>query len=320
MEVENSFLIISQYLSVLQVETRPNTARLYEAAILRFSAYCTKRSADLFLPEAWSWGDVGVQALERYLHQSRQELGWSANTTHAHLTAIRHFFRHLTRSGHLDRNPIQHYTRQKSAGLIKPLEVDPEVLASQLQQLPCKTHKQLVQCLLLELTYSTGVSVAQLCRVENLEPLPQSGSLRIHFSKRLPLERPLGEHGFALLQHYLKMRKHSTAPQSSAPNPQCPPFWVDGEGRALLGVQLKKLLEKPLQELGVPNANALRDAGLQHLAAAGADTRTLQNYRGLKRLQRVQDYKNPAFGELQERLLAFHPRRVPPASAEKNSE
>ncbi len=309
--VENPTSIVDQYLAVLQVEMRPNTARLYEAVLLRFSVFCAKRSADLFLPGAWNWNDVGVQALERYLHQSRQELGWSDNTTHAHLTAIRHFFRHLTRSGHLERNPIQHYTRQKSAGLVNALEIDPEALAGQLQQLPCETHEQLVQCLLLELTYSTGVSVAQLCRVENLEPLPKSG-LRLHFPKRAPLERPLGEHGLSLLQHYLKtvnsdqlsvigeLKTENQKPKTE--------FWVDVEGRSLPAAKLKQLLVAPLQELGVPHANALRDVGLQHFSAAGADMRTLQNYRGLKRLQRVQDYKNPTFGELQDRLLACHPR------------
>jgi len=303
--MENPSTIVGQYQLVLQVEMRPNTARLYETAVLRFRDHCTTRSAELYLPEGWGWADVGVQAVERYLQQGRQELGWRENTAHAHLTAIRHFFRFLTRNGHLDRNPIQHYTRRKSSGTADSSIVQAEELAAKLQQLPTTTHEQLTAVLLLELTYGTGVSVAQLCRVANLESLPQSGSLRIHFSEGSPLERPLGAHALALLQHYLNARNRFAKDQATA-------FWLDEAGKPLPAVALKKLLQAPLQELGFPSANALRDAGLQHLAAAGADMRTLQNYRGLKRLQRVQDFKSPAFAELQDRLLTAHPRKETP--------
>ena len=317
--MENPSTIVGQYQLVLQVEMRPNTARLYETAVLRFRDHCTTRSAELYLPEGWGWADVGVQAVERYLQQGRQELGWRENTAHAHLTAIRHFFRFLTRNEHLDRNPIQHYTRRKSSGTADSSIVQAEELAAKLQQLPTTTHEQLTAVLLLELTYGTGVSVAQLCRVANLESLPQSGSLRIHFSERSPLERPLGAHALALLQRYLKVQRSAISDQLSVatePPPRNRPptteFWMDEAGKPLPAVALKKLLQAPLQELGFPSANALRDAGLQHLAAAGADMRTLQNYRGLKRLQRVQDFKSPAFAELQDRLLTAHPRKETP--------
>ena len=314
MGADNPRSIVGQYLTVLQVEMRPNTARLYQTAILRFRDYCTNHSPALFLPESWDWGDVGVQSLERYLHQSSREQGWSANTTHAHLTAIRHFFRYLSRSGYLNRNPIQHYTLKKTGNPPRFSEVGPDELGARLQQLPSDTPEQLIQCLLLELTYSTGVSVAQLCRVENLEPLPQSGSLRIHFSKRLPLERPLGTRGLSLLERYLKVRQHSTGHRQPATSHQCPPFWVDDKGKPLSPAKLKQLLSAPLLKIGLPHANALRDAGLQHFSEAGADMRSLQKFRGLKRLQRVQDCKNPAFGELQDRLFSRHPRTTGPDS------
>ena len=294
--------IISDYRLFLQVEKRlsVSTIELYVKATTHFLQFCQNFSEQLDLPEAFEWSDLGRREVERYLQQMQVQEHWKVSTCATRLIGLRSFFAYLAQQGDLPFNPIQHYTWTQPFPELEREEGDVTALHRLLEE-PTRGFEQNRNRLLLELAYSCGWTSSQLSRMEKAS-LNQKKTGMVVVMGSESWEVPLGASGRKRLQQYLKQQKKF---------PETTDFWVNAWGSGLSDQAIRELLKEQLAPLGL-GLRQLRELSAQAFQDRGADIRSVQQFRDVRYVRRLQSLKPENFEKLQGKFKKLHPRRSVP--------
>jgi integrase/recombinase XerC len=281
----------------------PNTRAAYLRDIGDFASFLSREF--LNRPEAEiRAAEADVLAVRSYLAHLRAR-GLSKTSMGRHLSALRTFFRFLSREGHVSANPARAVATPR-AGRSLPRTLSVEEAASVVEAGPDGPAGLSVRDrALLELLYATGLRVSELVALDLSDVDLASRQVRTLGKGRKERIVPFGVPAEAALREYLRERP---TPRSRK-DPDA--VFLNAGGGRLTDRSVRRILDRALRVAGVTrhaSPHALRHSFATHLLAAGADLRTIQELLGHASLSTTQRYTHLDAERLIEVYRKSHPR------------
>ena len=289
---------IRTFLNCLRVEKglSENTLQAYRRDIQKFAAFAAARK-------------VGTKEVRRSdvveFLASLYRKGLDSRSVARHLVTIRNFFRFALTEGYIDDDPAATVEsprfRQSLPEFLSLEEVD-----RLLQQPDTDTTLGLRDRALIELMYSAGLRVSELCglRVEDIQI--EAGCLRCVGKGNKERMVPVGRQALAVVQKYLRTARPKLLREGSSPY-----LFLNQRGHKLDRITFWKLLgaygrKAALRKSLTPHM--LRHSFATHLLDRGADLRSVQIMLGHSDISTTQIYTHVVEERLKQVYKAHHPR------------
>lgn len=290
----------------------PYTVRNYTQALVEFAAWHQAQHQ-----RAPDWTQLPREEFRFYLrHLGRQSLSPAA--IRLRFSALRTFYRFLLRRGHVTSTPIKDLSLPRlPRRLVRFLTVDQ---MKALLDAPCRETEPpdhpksgrpvdpsvpARDVAILELLYSCGLRVAELCglRVQDLDT--REAVVRVFGKGRKERLVPVGSHALRAMESYwLRLGQR--------PEPEQPVFWrAQDDPRPLPPRTFQHRLKAHLLAAGLDpgiTPHKLRHSFATHLLDAGADLRSVQEMLGHAQLATTQVYTHVTTERLRRAYDAAHPR------------
>ncbi len=235
---------------------------------------------------------------------ARMEGARSVSSRARLLSALKGFHRFLYREGAVGGLEVESLAAPKVRRKIPFVLTQTEV--EKLLDMPDQSALGLRDRALLELGYSTGMRVSELCGVQ-LEQLDHEQRLvRIRGKGNKERIVPYGRSAENAVARYIE-----TARPRLAKGRVSPYLFLNYAGRPLSRVSFWKLLRKYALEAGLPpdvTPHTLRHSFATHLLEGGADLRAVQELLGHASIATTQIYTKLDVDYLLEVHRTFHPR------------
>jgi site-specific recombinase XerD len=293
----------------------PHTHRNYSQALHEFRAWYQETQG-----KPPSWIQLGRDDFRAYLRSlSRKQLGRAS--TQLRFSALRTFYRFLIQHGMVKTSPIRGISLPK-LGRRLPRFV-PEVQIGSLLEAPAKEFRResdassqngtappdasLFQrdAAILELIYSAGLRISELCgaKVQDLEPT--SRVLRVMGKGKKEREIPVGIPAMEALERYWTSVNH---PRST----QLPLFLRHAHSlEPVTAGEIQRRLKRYLAAVGLDpklTPHKLRHSFATHLLDNGADLRSVQEMLGHAQLKTTEVYTHVTAERLKAVYKRAHPR------------
>ncbi len=147
-----------------------------------------------------------LERYQRHLFYFRKANGkpLSARTQHAHLCALRLYFRWLMRGGHIDANPASELLLPRLPRRLPQAVLSPEEAEAVLAQPDVSRPEELRDRAMLELLYSTGLRRSELANLKLYDVDASRCTVWVRLGKgRKDRVVPVGERALAWVQKYV---------------------------------------------------------------------------------------------------------------------
>jgi len=289
---------VRAFLNYLRIEKglAQNTLAAYGRDLGKFSSFVQKRKLGL---RQISRSDVVDFLGSLY----RQRL--DSRSVARHLVAIRHFFRFCLIEEILTEDPAAHIEAPKFRQNLPDVLSLPEV-EKLLMQPDSSAATGIRDRAMIELLYSCGLRVSELCAVAVEDLQVESGYLRCVGKGNKERLVPVGREALARIQEYLQRARPELLGENTSPylflNRRAKPlsrmvFW-----QILRDYGRKAGLRKPL------TPHVLRHSFATHLLDRGADLRSVQMMLGHADISTTQIYTHVVEERLKQVYKAHHPR------------
>ncbi len=220
------------------------------------------------------------------------------------LSAVKGFHRYLYREGELHDLDITSISAPRIRRRV-PFVLSQEETASLLEQ-PDDSKTGLRDRAMLELAYSTGMRVSEVCglRFESLDF--ESRLVRIRGKGNKERIVPVGSPAVRLLERYIAESRQEFLSDSPSPF-----VFLNYRGGPISRVSFWKILKKYAAMAGLPvdvTPHTLRHSFATHLVEGGADLRAVQELLGHSSIATTQIYTRLDIDYLLEVHRTFHPR------------
>jgi site-specific recombinase XerD len=292
-------------------DSSEHTRRAYRTAISQYLDWLDEQAAD--------WRDPGRTMVRGYLAEM-SERGLSKRSASSRIAALRSFYRHARREGHVAADPWSAaLTPRLPRRLPQVLAVnDVERLIDQAETASDRRALALRDLALVETAYAAGLRISELAAARLADLDLARGELRVLGKGRKERVTLLGGPARAALQAYLAEGRPALLNGASDPGV----VFLNSRG-APLGVRgLRYRLDRLLQRAGAPTGaspHTLRHSFASHLLEGGADLRVVQELLGHESLGTTQIYTHVSPQRLRSAYTSAHPRsrkehRTSPAS------
>lgn len=284
---------IEVFLGHLAIERRlaANTTGNYRRDLQALATWMQGAGIDRF-------ADLDQEQLRAFI-ASEHRRGLGARSLQRRLSALRSFFRHLHRHGELPGNPAQGVRAPKAARkLPQVLDVDE---AAQLVAVPTERALGRRDRAMLELLYSSGLRVSELCALHWRELDLAEGLVRVLGKGGKARVVPVGRQARAALAHWREE-------QGGAGDA---PVFPGRNGAALTPRAVQQRLRVLAQRQGVwkrVHPHLLRHSFASHVLESSGDLRGVQELLGHADIATTQIYTHLDFQRLAKVYDAAHPR------------
>ena len=283
---------VTDWLDALRIERGASTHTLaaYRADAEALLAWCAQRGIEEF-------ERLDPEAVRLFLAGAHRA-GLSPKSLQRRLSACRGLFRFLLKQGRLRRDP--------SAGVRGPKAPRklPQVLdadeAQALVQLEGSDPLSLRDRAMLELFYSSGLRLSELCGLRWMDLDLESGSARVLGKGRKVREVPVGSHAVEALR----------ALQVPGAAADAPVFSGRG-GRAIAPRTVQQRIKRAAHQQGLwkrVHPHLLRHSCASHVLESSGDLRGVQELLGHADIATTQIYTHLDFQHLAKVFDAAHPR------------
>lgn len=291
----------------------PHTRRNYQHALARFSRWHhAERSSP---PE---WGKLQRDDFRAYLRYLGRHHALGRSAIQLEFSALRSFYRYAVRQGLVETTPIRNLSLPKlPKRLPKFLTVDQ---LTALLEAPFKLcarpegegradpHALFVahrDAAILEIVYSAGLRISELCGLNAEDINWPEALLRIRGKGRKERLAPVGEPALKRLREYWALLPDN-------PGGATPAFRASRRSRRPVSARLVQLrLKKYLACAGLDPSitpHKLRHSFATHLLDSGADLRSVQELLGHRHLATTQVYTHVSTERLKRAYDQAHPR------------
>lgn len=284
---------IARFLEYLAVERRASTHTLsaYRRDLQAWQNYCEVR--ELHTSTQLQFDDI-----QHFMAQSHRE-GLAPKSLQRRLSALRSQFKYLMKQGQLDSDPSTGLRAPKAPRkLPQVLDVDEAV---RLVELPTEGELGLRDRALLELLYSSGLRVSELCALR-WSDLDLDDALVTVFGKGSKTRVvPVGSHAVKALAEW----RQSGAAERSAP------VFPGRAGKAISTRAVQLRLRQLAQQQGIWKRvypHLLRHSFASHMLESSGDLRSVQELLGHADIATTQIYTHLDFQRLATVYDAAHPR------------
>ena len=295
---ETNDRFIDDFLSFLEVERNAShrTLRNYEHSLNKY-----KESYKGFE----DWFSCTSDDFREYLYEC-MKLEMARSTIRLHFSALRSFFKFLTRRRGLKLNPlsdIQLPKANRTLPLVLPLKQ-----VEQLLNLPfnVKQPKQAPQwasardAAILEVFYSTGIRLSELAELkfDDFDFFNETIKVKGKGSKERIV--PVGSHAIEALNKYFYQAKIKEGS-----------LFISKSRKRISSRAISDIVKKYTELAGLPvgvSPHKLRHSFATHLLDNGADLRSVQNLLGHSSLSTTQIYTHVSIERIKKTYNNAHPR------------
>jgi len=238
--------------------------------------------------------------LRKYLAVLKEK-NFRNRTVGRRLSALRTFFRFLTKEGYLKTNPMLMLSNPKLDKHL-PLFMTEEEVYKLIESAFAKTDKDILGLrdrAIMETFYSSGLRISELVGL-NLEDIDFIGGiLKIKGKGKKERIVPIGETALLAIKKYLDKRKKQTEA-----------VWLNNHNRRITTRGVRYVLVKYLTASGTKpgvSAHTFRHSFATHLLNRGADLRTVQELLGHANLSSTQIYTHLTTDKLKSVYDKAHP-------------
>ena len=289
---------VRTFLSYLRVEKglSDNTIQAYRRDMAKFAAFAGKRGLGT--------ADVRREHVVDFLG-SLYRRNLDSRSVARHLVTIRHFFRFSLMEGVIDDDPAANIEspkfRQSLPEFLSVDEVD-----RLLRQPDANDMIGIRDKAMIELMYSTGLRVSELCglRVSDLQMDP--GCLRCIGKGDKERLVPVGHQALEAVQAYLRDARKELSRGVASPY-----LFLNQKGHKLNRIAFWKILGEYGRKAGLRKSltpHMLRHSFATHLLDRGADLRSVQMMLGHSDISTTQIYTHVVEERLKQVYKAHHPR------------
>lgn len=273
----------------LSAHTLDNYARDLNKLVADTGTGCRPESVD----------NLAVRQSMAQLHRK----GLSGRSIQRWLSAVRSYFRYCLKQGWAKNNPADDIRAPKSPKpLPKTMDVD-EV--SQLLNFPRNDWVGIRDRAILELIYSSGLRISELCSLDLYDLNLQDASLRVTGKGSKTRELPVGKQALVALKDWLKFR-HEKATEKSGQA-----LFLSSRGSRIS----PRTIQKQLGEYGIKQGinskispHMLRHSFASHILESSGDLRAVQELLGHSNISTTQIYTHLDYQHLAKVYDKAHPR------------
>lgn len=244
---------------------------------------------------------VDYLTLRKYLAVLKEK-GLGSRSVGRRLSALRSFFRFLSREGYIKTNPILMLSSPKLDKHLPSFMTEDEVYKL-IESAFAKNEKDLLGLrdrAVLEVFYSSGLRISELVGL-NLEDVDFiSGIVKIRGKGKKERIAPIGEAALTAVRKYLDRRKK-----------QADAVFLNKNSRRITTRGIRDVVVKYLHVAGIKpgvSAHTFRHSFATHLLNRGADLRTVQELLGHANLSTTQIYTHLTTEKLKSVYDKAHPR------------
>jgi len=243
---------------------------------------------------------IDYLALRKYLAVLKEK-GLSSRSIGRRLSALRSFFRFLTRESYLKANPMLMLSSPKLEKHLPSFMTEEEV-ARLIESAFAKDEKDelgLRNRAILETFYSSGLRISELASLSVEDTDFISGVIKVKGKGKKERIVPIGETAILAIRKYMgKRKKESTA------------LFLNKNGSRLTTRGIRDIVEKHIHLAGIKQGvspHTFRHSFATHLLNRGADLRTVQELLGHANLSTTQIYTHLTTEKLKSVYDKAHP-------------
>jgi integrase/recombinase XerD len=289
---------VRTFLNYLRVEKglSDNTIQAYRRDMAKFAAFATKRGLGT--------AEVRREHVVDFLG-SLYRRNLDSRSVARHLVTIRHFFRFSLTEGVIEDDPAANIESPKFRQSL-PEFLSVEEVDRLLRQPDATDIVGIRDKAMIELMYSTGLRVSELCglRISDLQMDP--GCLRCIGKGNKERLVPVGHKALEAVQTYLREARKELSHGVASPY-----LFLNQKGHKLNRIAFWKILGEYGRKAGLRKAltpHMLRHSFATHLLDRGADLRSVQMMLGHSDISTTQIYTHVVEERLKQVYKAHHPR------------
>jgi len=244
---------------------------------------------------------IDYLALRKYLAQLKgRNLG--TRTVNRRLSALRSFFKFLSRDGYLKSNPILSISSPKIDKHLPSFLTEKE-MAQLIESSFAKSDKDeqgLRNRAILETFYSTGIRISELVGLNREDVDFIGGIAKVAGKGKKERIVPIGEIAISAVRKYLEKRKK-----------QAVALFLNKSGNRISSRGVRNIVLKYIKLAGIKqgvSAHTFRHSFATHLLNRGADLRTVQELLGHANLSTTQIYTHLTTERIKSVYDKAHPR------------
>lgn len=282
-----------------------HTVRAYRGDLDALASHLSERGVT-------DWGRVTLRGLRGWL-ASLHDDGAQRTTVARRATAVRMFFAWAHEAGRVASNPAGALRSPKASRTLPPT-VDQDAMTAVFDALAVRVDEAqdaveramaLRDRAIIEVLYSSGLRVSELCGLDDTSIDWQRGLLRVHGKGGKDRATPLGGPASAALTNWLDARALVAGPESGSA------VFLGRRGARVDPRVVRRVVHAALEVL--PDApdlgpHGLRHAMATHLLEGGADLRSVQELLGHSSLATTQIYTHVTNERLRQAFEQAHPR------------
>ena len=289
---------IRAFLNYLRVEKglSTNTLHAYRRDLTKFALYAAKRGLTL-----GQFTHSTVIDFLRTLYLCKLD----SRSVARHLVTVRHLFRFAFTEGIIEEDPAANVAapkfRRSLPEFLSVAEVD-----RLLRQPDVATTLGLRDKAMIELLYSTGLRVSELCGLKAADIQLESGCLRCLGKGDKERLVPVGHAALELIVQYMKKSRMEILAEKTSPY-----LFPSRTGAAINRIAFWKILAAYGRKAGLRKPltpHMLRHSFATHLLDRGADLRSVQMMLGHADIATTQIYTHVVEERLKQVYKAHHPR------------
>ena len=264
---------------------------------------------DLASWEAWRTPKIGSSAphrdhLRAYLDHLYSS-GLAPRSVARHLVTLRNFFRFLLAEKEISDDPTALLSLPKPASKL-PKFINREEVEQLTAAPPPDSPLGLRDRAMLELLYSSGLRVSEICSLEIADYQPEAGLLRVMGKGSKQRLVPVGRAAAAAINEYLTQARPQLLKQRASRflflTQRGAPISRQGFASALSQHRLRAGLTRKI------SPHTLRHTFATHLLEGGADLRSVQTLLGHSDIGTTQIYTHVVRTRLRQAIDQHHPR------------
>ena len=293
--------ILRRYMQYLRLERSytGNTLDAYVRDLQKLLNYCADLGID--------FRRVTLEQLDQF-SGTLQELGVQPRSVARILSGVRSFYRFLVLEKEIETDPTE---LLENPQIGKHL---PEVLSIQeiddIEQVIDKSKAQGVRDVaIIEMLYSCGLRISELCNLKMSELFLEEGYIRVHGKGRKERLVPIGEQAIEKLRQWFVIRTGVKA----KPGHEDYVFISTKRGTKLSRITLFVYIKDYAQRAGIQkniSPHTFRHSFATHLLEGGANLRAIQAMLGHEDISTTEIYMHIDRSHLREEILEHHPRNI----------
>ncbi len=278
----------------LERQLSPHTRSNYQRDLDALAKWCTERNLD-------DW-NILTHADIRVMAATFHRRGLAPKSIARRLAAIRSFYRYLIREGVAGNNPADDVSAPKAAKRL-PATMDVDQVG-QLLNIAGNEPMTLRDRAILELFYSSGLRLAELCDIDLVDLDLEDGLVRVTGKGAKTRIVPVGQHAVTALREWLAARAMLAIRDEAA-------VFVGTRGKRIGTRTVQQRIAWWSRKQGIGRhvyPHMLRHSFASHMLESSGDLRAVQELLGHANISTTQIYTHLDFQHLAEVYDKAHPR------------